>query len=73
MVTARDTLTGVLVFQAGLALILTLALGWGSYEYYERPFLRLKSRFERVQTEGAGAVVIDDTHASGNGGRQGQI
>ena len=35
------------------SLVVTLALGWFSYRFYETPFLRMKRRFERVKTRPA--------------------
>lgn len=41
----NQTLAQVAVLETGLALAVTIALAHFSYQYYEKPFLRLKDRF----------------------------
>lgn len=37
-----------LIWQPGLALVLTVMLAWASHRWFERPFLRLKDRFAYI-------------------------
>ncbi|MBL8001566.1 MAG: acyltransferase [Flavobacteriales bacterium] len=37
-----------LIWQPGLALVLTFVLAWASHRWFERPFLRLKDRFAYI-------------------------
>ena len=41
----------VLVIEGGLSLIITIIIAYFSYQYYEKPFLKLKGKFARIVKE----------------------
>lgn len=47
----NQTVTGVLLGDNATALAIALLLSWLSFNFYEKPFLKLKKRFELVKTK----------------------
>lgn len=44
----NDTVIGVLLFETLLALVITIVISWVSFNYFEKPFLKLKKKFSFI-------------------------
>jgi peptidoglycan/LPS O-acetylase OafA/YrhL len=58
-----DNLLKVLIIDTILALVITIFMSWLSYEYYEKRFLKLKTRFSKIDIK---QNIVNEDPLQGN-------